>query len=333
MKILHLLLVLVALGAISATRAQNADEPFAPKVPPSAPPPALPENSEPAAADTDNKVVVPELKGLVFIGDRSAIQPDGVGTEGVEIVSLPLLATPGFRAQAAAYIGRPLNLHLLNQLTREVVLYFRQHDRPIVDVSVPEQNISAGAVQILVLEGRLGRVRVEGNHWFSKNSIARDIRQRPGKPITGAPLLEDIAWLNQNPFRHVDLVFEKGAKPGETDIVLRTQDRLPVRVFADYEDSGTAQTGRDRLQAGINWGDAFGRNQQMSYQITGNPDFEKLVEHSISYVMPIPALRQTLSHCLPFTLTAARRIPILTSMGALGRRACVMTSRCPPGAR
>jgi hemolysin activation/secretion protein len=33
----------------------------------------------------------------------------------------------------------------------------------------------------------------------------------------------------------------------------------------------------------------------MSYQITGSPDFQKLVEHSVSYVIPVPALRHTLS--------------------------------------
>jgi hemolysin activation/secretion protein len=133
------------------------------------------------------------------------------------------------------------------------------------------------------------------------------VRAKAGESIDGGPLLEDVAWLNQNPFRQVDLVFTRGARLGETDVVLRTKDRFPVRVYAGYEDSGNDLTGDERVLAGVNWGDAFGRDQLLNYQLMASPDFEKLVAHSGSCVVPL-----RWRHTLMFFGSYATSEPALT---------------------
>jgi len=268
----------------------------APKTP-TPPPAAVP--AQPAAAgtpaETDDRVLLPALRGLVFLASSSDLHREGVTTEGVQASGDPMLETPKFHSLAAAYVGQPLSRRSLSRLTRDIVLYFRKHGRPVVDVLVPEQNISTGTVQILVVEGRLGALRSEGNNWFSAKLLASYVRAHPGEIIEGGPLLADVAWINQNPFRQVDLVFSRGANAGETDVILRTRDRFPLRVYTGYEDSGNALTGFDRVLAGANWGNAFGRDQQINYQLSASPDFRKMVAHSGSYIIPIPGWRDTLT--------------------------------------
>ncbi len=77
------------------------------------------------------------------------------------------------------------------------------------------------------MEGRLGKVVVQGNRWFSTETLAGDIRLHPGDPISGKVAAQDASWLNANPFRQVDLVYAPGDTPGTTDIILKTQDRFP----------------------------------------------------------------------------------------------------------
>jgi len=254
--------------------------------------PAMPAGS---AAPADDRVVLPMLRGLVFVTDRSAFHREGVTAEGVKAGGNPILDSPAFHALAEGYVGRPLTRRSLNDLTREVVLFFRQHGRPVVDVLVPEQNITTGTVQVMVVEGRVGTLRTEGNRWFTAARLESYVRARPGDVIEGGPLLADMAWINQNPFRQVDLVYSRGDAQGLTDIVLRTRDRLPLRVYTGYEDSGNALTGFDRILAGFNWGDVFGTDEQFNYQLTASPDFEKMVAHSGSYIIPIPGWRDTLT--------------------------------------
>lgn len=284
------------LGWAAPVRAQTYEQ-VAPKTPPVATAPALP---EPPVADVpataaDDRVLVPVLHGLVFVPAPDAVRSEGVARAGLQVTGLTLLESAEFRALATPYLGRPLTLRALNRLTHDVVLYFRRHGRPVVDVLVPEQNITTGTVQFLVVEGRLGRVRTEGNKWFSDAQISSAIRARPGEIIAGGPLLADIAWINRNPFRQVDLVYTRGTNPGETDVILRTYDLRPLRLYTGYEDSGNALTGFDRVLLGVNWGDAFGRSEQLNYQLTASPDLKKLVAHSGSYIIPIPAWRHTLT--------------------------------------
>ncbi len=295
--LLHLAAGLLAPGLGAVARGQTYEQ-VAPKTPPAAETPAVLPEAPPAAnaaGNNDDRAIGPALKGIVFLGDRAALQPGGVESAGIAATGVALLETEEFRAMVTPFLGRPLTVRLLNEVTREVVLYFRRHDRPVVDVFAPEQNVSSGTVQIVVLEGRLGEVRVEGSLWFATGLIASSIRLHAGDTIPSQSLLEDLAWINQNPFRQADLVFARGQKPGETDIVLRMQDKFPLRAYVGYEDSGNALTDFDRVLAGVNWGNAFGLDQQFNYQLTASPDFKKLVAHSASYVVPIARLRHTLT--------------------------------------
>ena len=283
---------LSVLVAAAVARAQPL-APAASSLPPDAPASSAAENSAPSTTAGDGDVIVPVLKGLVFVAANTAVQPQGVTADGLDVAAIPLLQTPEFRALVAPYLGRPAGLRVLNQLTRDVVLYCRAHDRPVVDVLVPEQNVQTGTVQILVIEGRLGQVRAEGEKWFSAAAITGPIRLGPGEVITSRSLLDDLAWINRNPFRQVDLVFTRSPNPGETDLVLRTTDRLPLRLSAGYEDSGNALTGFDRVVAGVYWGNAFGLDQELTYQLSASPDFRKVVAHSGSYTVPLAAWRHT----------------------------------------
>lgn len=286
--------LLALLGPIAPLRAQTYEQ-VAPKTPLPAPAPALPAAPPAAAPAASDKTIVPVLRGLVFVPGPALFQPQGVTVEGVQVTGIALLDTAEFRSLATPYLGQALTLRALNRLTRDTVLYFRKHGRPVVDVLVPEQNVSNGTVQLLVVEGRLGQVRTEGNKWFTAEQLRAYVRGRTGEVIEGAPLLADLAWINQNPFRQVDLVFTRGTGAGETDVILRTIDRYPLRVYAGYEDSGNALTGFDRVQAGANWGNAFGRDEQMNYQLSASPDFKQLVAHSGSYIVPLPKWRHTLT--------------------------------------
>ena len=100
--------------------------------------------------------------------------------------------------------------------------------------------------------------------------------------------MEDVDWLNQNPFRQVDLVYAKGPQPGTTDAILRVQDARPERVYAGYEDSGDQATGLGRAFAGFNLGNLWGDDNQLGYQYTRSTDAGRLEADSATYSLPLP---------------------------------------------
>jgi hemolysin activation/secretion protein len=279
---------LLALAPPGSARAQNMDQIGPRPVPRTSASgrvaePRMPE--DPGSEET----LLSGLRGLLFVPSVAAVRREGVaGADGVHAEGLPLLEQPDFQSLMAPHLGQPASLRTLTQIQRETVLYYRAHDRPVVDVFVPEQDVTSGVVQVVVLEGHLGEVRATGARWFDDAALVRQVRVAPGDSIRMSRLREDLDRLNENPFRRVDAVLAPGRELGATDVELRTEDRFPVRTYAGWEDTGTELTGLWRWFAGANWGDAFGLGHLLDYQYTASPDGEGLRAHSASYWIPLP---------------------------------------------
>jgi len=274
-------------GLLLAPMAWGQDaERLAPKVPPSNPPAKI-QPPAPTSQPQGNQVIVPQLQGLVFIDSPDKVRQTSTA-HGVDVSQIALLNSPSFTAAASAYLGKPLTLSKLNEICQFVVVYCRGIDRPVVDAIVPQQDVTTGTVQILVLQGHVGKVRAEGNRFFPSKMLTSEVRAKAGDEISQSHLLNDVDWLNRNPFRRSDLVLERGAEFGQTDVVLETEDHFPIRVYGGYENTGTVATGEDRWLTGINWGEAFGLDDQLNYQYTMGGNMERFQAHSGSYVAPLP---------------------------------------------
>ncbi len=290
---LHALVTMAAMTAAavlvspSSSLAQDAER-YAPKRPPQKQTPSTLPAAKVPPKSKDREQLVAKLNGIIFVNDASKVRKQAAEKQGLTFDGVPLLDSPDFRPGMRARLGKPLTMAELNDIAREVVLFYRAEDRPVVDAIVPEQDVTNGYVQILVQEGHVGQVKVEENKHFSSDRLRGYVRAQSGDAISSEETLSDLDWINRNPFRRVDLAFERGGSAGETDLVLLTQDRFPLRVYGGYENTGTESTGQDRLLAGFNWGDAFGLDHQLNYQFTTSPDYDKFNTHWGSYVVPLP---------------------------------------------
>ncbi len=299
---------IVAATVLAAPAFSQDFDRLAPKnLPPREPVPAGVKPPPPPLGGGSDAVLLERLKGLVFVPTPAAVQPGGVrGAAGVVVKNIALLESAKFAARMQPYIGAPLTLGALGKIQHEVTAFYTAQDRPLVSISVPAQDITGGVVQIIVQEGMLGEVRVEGNRYFKSPLFRTGVRLREGDAIYKSRLEQDTRGLNANPFRSVDTVFSPGRTPGTTDVVLQVQDRFPLRVYVGYENTGTPETDRNRLLGGFNWGNAFGLGHQLNYQFTTSPDFDRLRAHSASYLVPLPWL-----HTLAFFGSYAETTPDL----------------------
>ena len=281
--------------SIPVPNAQNAPtipnaQNIAPKQPPATPPGKIVnEEAKPMSGHGDNEVLVKQLKGVVMVSSPKKVRKQGVtGKPGVSPGDVPFAQLPDFDVTVQPYLGKPVTMKLLAELTRAIVAFYRDHDRPVVNVFVPEQKINSGYIQIVVIESRVEKVDATGAHYFSNNFLKHQVSLRPGDPISGNALRNDLSWINRNPFLQSDVLLAPGDAPGTTDLLLRTQDRLPLRVYGGYENSGNQYTGTNRLFAGFNYGNVFGLGQQASFQFTSAPDINQFYAYSGNYVIPLP---------------------------------------------
>jgi len=264
------LLAGIALPAQAFAQAYQRDAPPplpAGAVPTIAAPPA------PASGPASRAPILPSLNGIVFIASPASLRPNGVpraaaGPQGVNTSDVPLLANPNIQARLAMLVGLPLSFAALTTIRDMVTGWYRAQGHPFVTVTIPPQNIADGVVQLIVSEYRVGAVTVSGNKFFSTKLLKQESGLQPGQTLTLPGLQSDIAALNANPFRAVNLVLAPGAQPATTDVQLRTQDQLPLRVDATYDNQGAPALGRDEWGLGATWGNVAGLDAQLAAQLT-----------------------------------------------------------------
>jgi hemolysin activation/secretion protein len=271
--------------------------------------------AKPLSGHADNEILVDKLKGIVVLSDPKQVRHKGVtGHRSIDPGNVALAQNPDFATAVQPYLGQPVSMKSLAELTRSIVAYFREHDRPVVNVFVPEQSITSGYVQVVVVISRVEKVEASGAHWFSNKMLRAEVRLRPEEPISGSEMNSDLAWINRNPFLKSDLLMSPGSTPGTTDLLLRTQDQFPLRVYAGYEDSGNQYTGDNRILTGFNYGNLFGVGEQVSFQFTSGEDVNKFTAYSGTYVIPLP-WRHILTFFGSYSNTSASLGPDLTSGG------------------
>lgn len=254
-----------------------------------------------AAVDSDGRatsscdttsVAVNSVPALPLLADQAAAdaylaslaQPGAVNAEP----GVPTTDVDGLKAKLHDFIGRPVDAALIKELTHAATKYVSAHTNNIVNVYVPPQPLRNGNLVVVMAAAKLGAIRTEGQKHISAHDLTCEVHTRQGDPVNLKTLTNDLSFLNTSPWRQVSSSFTPGAQPGDTDLILQTVDRYPLRVYGSWDNTGTALTGMDRFRAGVNWGDAFGViGSRLDYSFTWSDTFRQLKEHSLLYTMPV----------------------------------------------
>ncbi len=248
-----------------------------------------------AAASLQSEQVLDVLQGIQFVGSWNQANKKFDQAMGVAVADRVFLlnAHPGFlKKLQGAYIGNPLTQQAIRDLQSDLVAFYRSHGQPFAVISIPEQDLKDGILQVVVNEAVIGNITCKGNRVFTPDQIKRFIRGKPGEPIDRTRLVQDMARMNQNPFRRTDAIWRPGSKPGTADLELATIDRMPYRFYTGADNTGTAATERDRFFFGFNFGKTIVEDSELSYQFTCSPNWNRFVAQTALFRVPFPA-RQT----------------------------------------
>lgn len=252
------------------------------------------------AAALDNTSFGANLSGVVIVSDKNAVR-SATKANGIVVRSdNQHLSDPELARLLSPYLGQPLSQRLIGEIRDTITKYMRNRNRPLVAVIVPPQEVTGGVVQLLVVPFVVGEKRVHrvetGYDNTPEGQVLNTVRIGPGDEVEADTLLEDINWLNLNPFRNVGVVFQPGKDVGTTDLILSLSDQKPWQIYGGYANSGTTVTGLDRVFAGFVMANAAMGDQQLSYQFTAFPEtigsdgFSRdsaYLAHSLGYFVPL----------------------------------------------
>lgn len=244
------------------------------------------EDSEEPAGDTTPLGVNVAAIHLISHQDKATMAP-GVGADKI-VIDADLPAPEGLEEKMSEYLGKPMSMALLSEIGKDVVLVWRDSDYPLVDVYYPEQNITGGKLQIVVREAVLGAKKTEGAEVSKEDYLLSNLRIDPGDRINKKVVAADLDWLNENPIRQVNLIYERGDEDGTSNILLDVNERQPISAYLGFANTGVQFTGEEEWSFGFSWSNPGRREHTIGYNFTTDLEWDNLQAHSVFYEAYLP---------------------------------------------
>ncbi len=215
---------------------------------------------------------------------RAIADVEGMRLEikGFRVVGLTVAAPEDMAGVLAPFVGADKRFQDLLDAAAAVKQELAGRGFFLADVVVPEQKITDGTIELRVLEGRLGKVRLEVD---------------PAVPIDRSLLESYLSSLDEGGlirttdveralFQIHDLrgivatsSFAPGTAPGTADLTIRVVPGKKFDANLDFDANGSIYTGLHRAGAGVDANSLLGRgeliNVRASNAIDGNLRFAR----------------------------------------------------------
>ena len=221
-------------------------------------------------------------------------------------------AGPAFAIDRFEVIGNTL---LTPRQVDEVLAPFRGPDRTLKDVekardalqkrfesdgfltiavAIPQQTVESGVVRLEVLEARVGRVEITnpGVHWVSDRRVRAALQNTvPGAILRQDDLAADMERANRLPDARVRPQLEAGKEPGQVDVGVVVDDRIPLHGSLDFNNDYTPGSPNTRMNAALSYSDLWrlGHEVGLRYQfVPRTGEFQDVQIYAGTYRMPMP---------------------------------------------
>jgi len=166
---------------------------------------------------------------------------------------------------------------------------YRTEGFSVVWVVAPEQDLDRGVVTLRVIEGRIGKVTIEGNRFFDDANIRSSLPALREKVSPRAKDISANAQLgNENPAKQVDVVLRPGEKQGVVDATVDVIDVRPLKAFLTFDNTGNTETGDYRLGVGVQHANLFNRDNIFTFNYVTSPGkWDQVSLYSGSYRLPL----------------------------------------------
>lgn len=197
--------------------------------------------------------------------------------------------TEDLQAVVAEFVGQSFTLKQLNGIVDRITEAYRRRDMVLARAYLPPQEVKDGIIQIAIQEGRVGRIRVQGNKHYKDELVRGHINQTVQTPNpTGKQLEAGLRTMNARyKGLHVTSVLSPGEEPGTVDVNALVREDRPITGYLRYNNFGSDFVNEHRFIAGFDWTNALLSGDQLSVQGLIGPDPGDLAFVSGRYTFPI----------------------------------------------
>ena len=175
-----------------------------------------------------------------------------------------------------AYTGPAVDMDRLRLGLTELQSLYRSLGFATVSVTLPQQRLTNGIVEVQVVEGRLERIIVQGNRHFSTNSVLRALPSLRTNEILNTKWFQpELDQANANQDRQIYPVVSPGLAPGTSDLTLTVKDRAPWHGHFEINDRGSPNTPLLRVDLATQYNNLWQLDHQFGLEYNFSPQVYK----------------------------------------------------------
>jgi len=182
----------------------------------------------------------------------------------IELQGANALSEADRRALTAPYQGKCLGVSQLNGLLKAITDHYLNKGWVTTRAYLPQQDLSAGRLKVLVVEGTLEKLRSDAASGLSERELALTFPGKEGQPLDLREIEQMVDQLNRLPSNNVRMELSPGQNVGGSDVLVRNEADKPWRAHLSRNNDGLRSTGEQQWNAGLDWDNPLGLADQFS---------------------------------------------------------------------
>lgn len=196
------------------------------------------------------------------------------------VIGNTLLPVPEVERTVQRFLGPGKSFTEIDAARGALEQRYRDAGYPFVVVNIPEQQVADGIVRLVVVEGHVEQMRVEGARYFSPEALRAQLSSlRPGEPLQRDTVQQQLGVAGaQYAERTITPLIRPGRTPGTVDVALKVKDRLPLYADVEVNDRDSESSDRWHLSASISYANLWQLGHSLSLQYQTTPEHRQNME-------------------------------------------------------
>ena len=185
-------------------------------------------------------------------GVAPAVDDTRFAVQTLRIQGASIYAVDELLAASGFVPGAEVTLAELQAMAQRIAQRYRDAGYVLAQAYLPPQEVSDGAVNIVVAEGRYGKIASRNDSGLS-NALVADFlgALHAGEPVMLAPLESSLLQLSDLPGINVSSTLSPGAVPGTADLLVGLSPGPRVSGSVEADNAGSRYSGVYRAGASL----------------------------------------------------------------------------------
>ncbi|WP_375684821.1 ShlB/FhaC/HecB family hemolysin secretion/activation protein [Bartonella sp. AP1QHHD] len=220
----------------------------------------------------------------VFLPDDDTISPYGASPsttclliKSIEFVDVQLISHTDLHEAISLWEGRCLGIAEINKVLKAVTKLYMKRGYIAVRAYLPEQDLSGGHLKIVVVEGVMEDITLDGHKVERRlqGEITTAFPNLIGKPTNLRQIEQGLDQINRLFSRQATINLGAGSNSGGSILDVHIEKQKPWLITLSSDNLGAKATGLYQTRLSLSFDDLLGINDQwsLSYQrsMDGSP--------------------------------------------------------------